>query len=95
MCGERALELTRTEFALLELLARNPRVVLPRRVIFERVWGYDVFPSPRTVDNFIVKLRKKIEKDPSHPRYVLTEPWLGYRFQFPTSTSERSPRRKS
>jgi len=76
-CGERALELTRTEFALLELLARNPRVVLPRRVIFERVWGYDFGPDSNSLEVFVGYLRRKTEAD-GEPRLIQTVRGVGY-----------------
>src|SRR5205823_3749009 len=76
-CGDRALELTRTEFALLELLARNPRVVLPRRVIFERVWGYDFGPDSNSLEVFVGYLRRKTEAD-GEPRLIQTVRGVGY-----------------
>jgi DNA-binding response OmpR family regulator len=48
--------------------------------LLERVWGYDVFPSTRTVDNFILRLRKRFERDPTQPRHFLTVWGVGYRF---------------
>src|SRR5436305_371593 len=72
-----SLELTRTEFALLELLARNPRVVLPRRVIFERVWGYDFGPDSNSLEVFVGYLRRKTEAD-GEPRLIQTVRGVGY-----------------
>ena len=54
--------------------------VLEREDLLERVWGYDVFPSTRTVDNFILRLRKRFERDPANPRHFLTVWGVGYRF---------------
>ena len=54
--------------------------IVSREDLLERVWGYDVFPSTRTVDNFILRLRTRFEKDPGRPRHFLTVWGVGYRF---------------
>jgi two-component system, OmpR family, KDP operon response regulator KdpE len=92
--GER-VHLTPKEFDVLHLLMIQQGKPLTHKKILQTVWGPDYGEETENLRVVINQLRKKIEKNPSHPRYVLTEPWLGYRFQFPTSTSERSPRRKS
>jgi two-component system response regulator MprA len=75
--GERAIELTRTEFSLLELFLRNPRQVLTRSVIFERVWGYDFGPTSNSLDVYIGYLRRKTEDDGA-PRLIHTVRGVGY-----------------
>lgn len=79
--GGSSLRLTAKEFALLRLLASREGEVISRNIILNEVWGYDKFPTTRTVDTFIHNLRKKIEDDPAHPRHLLTIPWSGYKFQ--------------
>jgi two-component system KDP operon response regulator KdpE len=79
--GGHEVRLTPTEYALLELLASNPGKPLFMEQIIARVWR-DA-PAATTVDTVRVHmsaLRKKIEPDPSSPRYIVTEPWVGYRF---------------
>jgi two-component system response regulator MprA len=76
-CGERVLELTRTEFALLELFLENPRQVLPRSLIFERVWSYDFGPASNSLEVYIGYLRRKTEAD-GEPRLVHTIRGIGY-----------------
>src|SRR6188472_2866950 len=75
--GERAIDLTRTEFTLLELFLRNPRQVLTRSIIFERVWGYDFGPSSNSLDVYIGYLRRKTEEDGA-PRLIHTVRGVGY-----------------
>ncbi len=75
--GRRPIELTRTEFALLELFLRNPRQVLTRSIIFERVWGYDFGPSSNSLDVYIGYLRRKTEDDGA-PRLIHTVRGVGY-----------------
>ena len=77
--GEEAssIDLTRTEFALLELFLRNPRQVLTRSVIFERVWGYDFGPSSNSLDVYIGYLRRKTELA-GRPRLIHTVRGVGY-----------------
>jgi two-component system response regulator MprA len=75
--GARAIDLTRTEFALLELFLRNPRQVLTRSIIFERVWGYDFGPSSNSLDVYIGYLRRKTEEDGA-PRLIHTIRGIGY-----------------
>ena len=72
-----AIELTRTEFALLELFLRNPRQVLTRSIIFERVWGYDFGPTSNSLDVYIGYLRRKTE-DGGTPRLIHTVRGVGY-----------------
>jgi two-component system response regulator MprA len=72
-----SIDLTRTEFALLELFLRNPRQVLTRSVIFERVWGYDFGPSSNSLDVYIGYLRRKTE-DGGAPRLIHTVRGVGY-----------------
>jgi DNA-binding response OmpR family regulator len=79
--GNTPLRLTAKEFGLLRLLVSHAGEVINRNVILNEVWGYEKYPTTRTVDTFIHNLRKKIEDDPAHPRYLLTVPWSGYRFQ--------------
>ena len=62
--GDRELELTRTEFSLLELFLRNPRQVLTRSLIFERVWGYDFGPTSNSLEVYVGYLRRKTEAGP-------------------------------
>jgi two-component system alkaline phosphatase synthesis response regulator PhoP len=75
-----AQELTEKEAMILKVLAEQPGQIVSREDLLERVWGYDVFPSTRTVDNFILRLRKRFEKDPANPRHFLTVWGVGYRF---------------
>ena len=75
--GEDRIELTRTEFSLLELFLRNPRQVLTRSIIFERVWGYDFGPSSNSLDVYIGYLRRKTELG-GKPRLIHTVRGVGY-----------------
>ena len=75
--GEAAIDLTRTEFALLELFLRNPRQVLTRSIIFERVWGYDFGPTSNSLDVYIGYLRRKTE-DGGGSRLIHTVRGVGY-----------------
>jgi two-component system, OmpR family, response regulator MprA len=75
--GARTIELTRTEFALLELFLRNPRQVLTRSIIFERVWGYDFGFASNSLDVYIGYLRRKTEAD-GEPRVIHTVRGVGY-----------------
>ena len=72
-------ELSTKEAMILRALAEQPGVVVPRAEILDRVWGYDAFPTTRTVDNFIVRLRRVLEPDPQNPRYIHTVRGSGYR----------------
>jgi len=78
---QKELRLTAKEFGLLKLLIAHEGEVVSRNTILNEVWGYDKFPTTRTVDTFIHNLRRKIEKDPANPCHLLTVPWSGYRFQ--------------
>jgi len=73
-------ELTEKEAMILKVLAEHTGQIVSREDLLERVWGYDVFPSTRTVDNFILRLRKRFERDPAAPRHFLTVWGVGYRF---------------
>ncbi len=74
-------ELTDKEVELLQFLVRNPHRALSRADILEEVWGMDTSPTERTVDNFIVRLRKWIEPDAEHPRHIQTVRGWGYRYE--------------
>jgi two-component system alkaline phosphatase synthesis response regulator PhoP len=73
-------ELTEKEAMILKVLAEHSGEIVSREDLLERVWGYDVFPSTRTVDNFILRLRKRFERDPANPCHFLTVWGVGYRF---------------
>ncbi len=74
------LRLTPKEFDLLAHLVRHPGKVLTHRALLGAVWGGDYTEQHEYLRVFIGQLRKKIESDPSNPQYILTEPWIGYRF---------------
>lgn len=76
----KAHTLSRKEIMMLNLLTQRPGEVVSREEILEKVWGYDVFPSTRTIDNFILAFRKYFEPDSRHPRYFHSVRGVGYRF---------------
>ena len=76
----RKLETTPTEFKLLAVFVRNRGRVLTRERLLEEVWGSAVYVSDRVIDNHVVALRKKIEDDPTEPRYLISVRSVGYRF---------------
>jgi two-component system KDP operon response regulator KdpE len=78
--GGEEIRLTPKEFELLTLLVRNPGRVLTHRVILKAIWGPNAVNQPEHLWVLMAQLRKKIEPDPAHPRYLLSEPWVGYRF---------------
>ena len=80
--GGDEIELTRTEFALLELFMRNPRQVLTRSVIFERVWGYDFGYASNSLDVYVGYLRRKTEAG-DRPRLIQTVRGVGYALREP------------
>ena len=78
--GDDEIRLTPKEFELLALLARSADRVLTHRAILKAIWGANAIDQPEHLWVLVAQLRKKIEPDPSHPRYLLSEPWVGYRF---------------
>jgi two-component system KDP operon response regulator KdpE len=76
----RATRLTPTELDLLHYFVTHPDSVLRHDQILQAVWGPDYGDEVEYLRVFVKQLRKKIEPDPARPRYILTEPWLGYRF---------------
>lgn len=79
LVGGKEVPLSTREFDVFRFLAEAPGRPRTREEILERVWGWDYEGSPRTVDNFIVSLRRKIEEDPARPSHILTVRGLGYR----------------
>jgi two-component system response regulator MprA len=75
--GDRTIELRRMEFLLLELFLLNPRQLLPRSLIYERVWGYDFGPSSNSLDVHLGQLRRKLEQQ-GEPRLIHTVRGMGY-----------------
>jgi len=80
ICG-REVHLTPKEFELLVHLARHPGKVITHRSLLAAVWGGTAVEQPEYLRVFVGQLRKKIEPEPDSPRYVLTERWIGYRFE--------------
>jgi two-component system, OmpR family, KDP operon response regulator KdpE len=77
----RELKLTPKEFDLLLYLSQHPHRVVPHRTLLAAVWGANSTEQPEYLRVFIGQLRKKIELDPAEPHYLLTERWVGYRFE--------------
>ncbi|MGH9397696.1 MAG: response regulator transcription factor [Terriglobia bacterium] len=78
--GGRLVEMTPQEFKTLKYFAQHPERVIPRDELLNEVWGYECYPSTRTVDNHILKLRQKLEADPEHPVHFRTVHGAGYKF---------------
>ncbi len=78
--------LTHKEAMILKVLTEKAGDMVPREDILDKVWGYEVFPSTRTIDNFIVRLRKRFEKNPEEPQYFHTVHGIGYRFTMEPET---------
>ncbi len=78
--GGSPLEMTRREFQLLRALASRPGEVISRSELLDQVWGLEVYPTTRTVDNHVAGLRAKLEQDPAQPAHLLTVRGVGYKW---------------
>ncbi len=74
-----AVQLSHKEFEILHFLWKKKNSTVSRDDLLTEIWGYDESPTTRTVDNFILKLRQKIEKDPNHPQIIITVHGIGYK----------------
>jgi two-component system KDP operon response regulator KdpE len=79
--GGREVRLTPKEFDLLHYLAINPNVTIAHTKLLQAVWGPDYGDEVEYLRTFINQVRKKIERDPAHPKHIITEPWVGYKVQ--------------
>ena len=89
-----SVHLTPKEFDVLRLLVTQQGRPVTHRKMLQIVWGPEYGEETEPVRVVIKQLRQKIEKDPAHPRYFLTEPWVGYKFQLPTDTLGKRRRHK-
>ena len=78
--GGVTIELTPREFAMMQLFVRNRGKVISRNTFLDKIWGYDKFPTTRTVDIHIARLRQKLEQNPDSPEFIITVHGLGYKF---------------
>jgi DNA-binding response OmpR family regulator len=78
--GKEQIKFSLKEFEILKFFIKHEGEVVTREMLLDEVWGYDTFPTTRTVDNFILMLRKKIEDNPSVPKHILTYHSAGYKF---------------
>jgi DNA-binding response OmpR family regulator len=76
---ETPIDLTAREFEVLRFFILHPNEVVTRDMLLDKVWGYDQYPTTRTVDNYILALRKKIEPQPTEPKFIVTVHTAGYR----------------
>ena len=83
MLSGKEVTLTSKEFQLLAFLAKNGGKVLERETILQKVWGFDYYGTARTIDNFINRLRQKLESDPLKPQFICTVRGVGYKFVVP------------
>jgi two-component system, OmpR family, alkaline phosphatase synthesis response regulator PhoP len=83
------VELKEKEAMILRLLCEQQGEPVDRQTILDRVWGFDAYPTMRTVDNFILSLRKIVEEDPARPRHILTVHGVGYRLVCDTAAAPR------
>ena len=83
--------LTHKEAMILKVLAEKGGAIVPREDILDRVWGYEVFPSTRTIDNFIVRLRKRFERNAERPEHFHTVRGVGYRFSPEPEAADPEP----
>ncbi|UBU08710.1 response regulator [Nonomuraea gerenzanensis] len=74
------LRLTPTEWHILEILLRNPGKLIPQRYLLTEVWGSKHVKETHYLRQYLAQLRKKLEQDPAHPRHLITEPGMGYRY---------------
>jgi two-component system, OmpR family, KDP operon response regulator KdpE len=81
--GNRETRLTPKEFELLQYFLTHPNVPISHTKLLQSVWGPDYGDEVEYLRVFVNQLRKKIEKNPSNPKYLITEPWVGYRFHLP------------
>lgn len=88
------VHLTPKEFEVLKLLIENQGKPLAHRRLLQAVWGPDYGEETENLRVVINQLRKKIESNAADPKYILTEPWVGYRFQVPRSVAAKAPQRK-
>lgn len=75
----KSVQMSHKEFEILQYLWEHKNLTVSRDDLLTKIWGYDESPTTRTVDNFIVKLRQKIEKDPDHPQVIITVHGIGYK----------------
>jgi DNA-binding response OmpR family regulator len=80
LVGGNEVESTAREFDLLRCFVQHPGIVFTREQLMQRVWGPDHFGTVRTIDNFVARLRSKIERDPDEPQHIETVRGIGYRF---------------
>lgn len=78
--NKKPVKLSLREYEVLKFLIRHAGEVVTRHQLLDEVWGYDVFPTTRTVDNYILSLRKKLEANPAEPKHILTIHTAGYKF---------------
>lgn len=78
--GKRKISFSKREFEILEYMIKRKGEVISRNDLLDAVWGYKAFPTTRTVDNFIARIRKKIENKPSSPKHILSIRSAGYKF---------------
>jgi two-component system, OmpR family, KDP operon response regulator KdpE len=90
----RDVHLTPKEYDVLKHLVANQGKPLTHRRLLQSVWGPDYGEETENLRVVINQLRKKIEADPAHPKYILTEPWIGYRFQPARANTSKTPSRK-
>lgn len=76
----RPVDMTYKEFEILKYFIQNKGRTISRDELLDKVWGYEIYPTSRTVDNHIVKLRKKIEENPENPKHILTVYGIGYKY---------------
>jgi len=84
---EKKVDLTPREFDLLSYLVNHRDRVVTRELLLDNIWGYDFYGDTRIVNVTVARLREKIERDPSNPRYILTHRGVGYMFQDPGEPS--------
>ena len=80
LVNNKPVDLSSKEFAIMKYLIQHEQEVVHRNDLLEKVWGFEVTPTTRTVDNYILDLRKKLETDPSHPEHIITIRGAGYKF---------------